>query len=202
MDPKVQTVIDQLQDRIAREMQVIESGQGFDVNKLALAAGPETAGFLNLLIRTMGAKRIVEVGTSIGYTALWLGEAARATGGQVIGMEAIVDKHQQALHHLAQAGLTDVVEVRFGDAKAIVQELEGPIDLVFLDAWKDDYFAYFDALLPKLRVGGCIIADNITFPANFQETMRRYQDYVRSQPNVRSYLLPFGNGEEMSVRIA
>ena len=202
MDPKVQTVVDKLQERITREMQEFESGQGFDVNKLALAAGPETAGFLNLLIRTMGAKRIVEVGTSIGYTALWMGEAARATGGRVIGMEAIVDKQRQALNHLAQAGLGDVVEVRLGDAKTIVQELEGPIDLVFLDAWKDDYFAYFDALLPKLRVGGCIVADNITYPANFQETMRRYQEYVRSQPNVRSYLLPFGNGEEMSVRIA
>jgi predicted O-methyltransferase YrrM len=202
MDPKVQTVINALQERITHEMQMIGSGQGFDVNKLALAAGPETAGFLNLLIRTMGAKQIVEVGTSIGYTALWLGEAARATGGRVIGMEAIADKHRQALSHLAQAGLSDVVEVRLGDAKAIVRDLAGPIDLVFLDAWKDDYCAYFDALLPKLRVGGCIIADNITFPANFQETMRRYQEHVRSQPNVRSYLLPFGNGEEMSVRIA
>jgi predicted O-methyltransferase YrrM len=202
MDPQVQKVVDELQERIAREAEQFSQGIPPNVNQLALAAGPETAGFLNLLIRTMGARRIVEVGTSIGYTALWLGEAARATGGHVIGIEAIADKHQQALDHIARAGLSDIVEVRLGDAKAIVQELTGPIDLVFLDAWKDDYFAYFDALLPKLRVGGCVVADNITFPKNFQETMRRYQEHVRAYPNVRSYLLPFGNGEEMSVRIA
>ena len=202
MDPQVQKVIDELQERIAREAEQFSRGQPANVNQLALAAGPETAGFLNLLIRTMGAKRIVEVGTSIGYTALWLGEAARATGGRVVGMEAIEAKHKQALDHIARAGLSDVVEVRLGDAKAIVQELAGPIDLVFLDAWKDDYFAYFDALLPKLRVGGCIVADNITYPRTFHETMRRYQEHVCAHPNVRSHLLSIGNGEEMSVRIA
>jgi predicted O-methyltransferase YrrM len=201
MDPQVQKVIDELQERVTREAEQFSHGVPPDVNQLALAAGPETAGFLNLLIRTMGARRIVEVGTSIGYTALWLGEAARATGGHVIGMEAIAPKHKQAVDHIARAGLSDVVEVRLGDAKAIVHELAGPIDLVFLDAWKDDYFAYFDALLPKLRVGGCVVADNITYPKNFRETMRRYQEHVRAYPNVRSHLLSIGNGEEMSVRI-
>lgn len=202
MDARIQAVIDELHARIKREMDQIGKGQGFDVNQLALAAGPDTAGFLNLLIRTMGAQRIVEVGTSIGYTALWLGEAARATGGRVIGMEAVEAKYQQALAHIARAGLADVIEVRLGDAQQIVKAIAGPLDLVFLDAWKDDYMTYFDVLLPKLRVGGCIIADNITYPESFRETMRRYQEHVRAYPNVRSHLLTIGNGEEMSVRIA
>ncbi len=201
MDQRVQHVIDELHVRIKRESEQFKTGQPFDVDQFALAAGPETASFLNLLIRTMGATRIVEVGTSIGYTAVWLGEAARATGGHVIGMEAIEPKYKQALDHLSRAGLSDVVEVRFGDAKQIVHELAGPIDLVFVDAWKDDYIVYFDALLPKLRIGGCIVADNITYPPIFQEEMRRYQEHVRAQPNVRSTLLSIGNGEEMSVRI-
>ena len=202
MDQRVQNVIDELHVRIKRESEQFGSGQPIDVDQFALAAGPETASFLNLLIRTMGAKQIVEVGTSIGYTALWLGEAARATGGHVIGMETIEAKHRQALDHLRRAGLSDVVEVRFGDAKKIVHDLTGLIDVVFVDAWKDDYIAYFDALLPKLRVGGCVVADNLTFPPTFQDTMRRYQNHVRAQPNVRSTLLSIGNGEEMSVRIA
>jgi predicted O-methyltransferase YrrM len=202
MDPRIQQVIDELHARIKRESEQFSSGQPVDVDQLALAAGPETASFLNLLIRTMGATRIVEVGTSIGYTALWLGEAARATGGHVIGMEAIATKHKQALDHLNRAGLSEVVEVRFGDAKQIVHELSGPIDVAFVDAWKDDYIAYFDALLPKLRVGGCIVADNITYPPSFHETMRRYQEHVRARPNVRTAFLSIGNGEEMSVRIA
>jgi predicted O-methyltransferase YrrM len=202
MEQRVRQVIDELHERIAREAKQLASGQAFDVDQFALAAGPETAGFLNLLVRAMGAKRIVEVGTSIGYTALWLGEAARATGGHVVGMEAVEAKRRQALDHLSRAGLTDVVEVRLGDAKALVQELTGPLDLVFIDAWKDDYFAYFDTPLPKLRIGGCIVADNITSPPTFQDTMRRYQEHVRLHPNVRSHLLSIGNGEEMSVRIA
>jgi len=201
MEQRVQSVIDELQVRIKRESEQFSSGQPIDVDQLALAAGPETARFLNLLIRTMGAKNIVEVGTSIGYTALWLGEAARATGGHVIGMEAIEAKYKQAVSNLARAGLADVVDVRFGDAKQIVRELNGPIDLAFVDAWKEDYIAYFDILLPKLRVGGCIVADNITYPPNFQETMQRYQEHVRAYPNVRSCLLTIGMGEEMSVKI-
>ncbi len=202
MEQKIQQVIDELHDRIAREAAHMAAGHSLDVNQLALAAGPETAGFLNLLIRIMGAKQIVEVGTSIGYTALWLGEAARATGGHVIGIEAIESKHRQAVDHLSRAGLTEVVEVRLGDAKVIVRDLGGPIDLVFIDAWKDDYISYFDTLLPKLRIGGCIVADNMTSPPSFQEIMLRYQDHVRSQPHVRSHLLTIGNGEEMSVRLA
>jgi len=201
MEQRVQTVLDELHARLKREAEEFNSGRPIDVDQFALAAGPETAGFLNLLIRTTGAKRIVEVGTSIGYTAMWLGEAARATGGHVIGMEAIEAKHRQAVNNLARAGLSDVVEVRFGDAKAIVKELTEPLDLVFIDAWKDDYIAYFDALLPKLRVGGCVVADNITYPATFQETMQRYQEHVRAYPNVRSQLLSIGMGEEMSVKI-
>src|SRR5262245_5233603 len=137
MEQRIQTAIEGLHERLKREAEEFNSGQPIDVNQFALAAGPETAGFLNLLIRTTGAKNIVEVGTSIGYTALWLGEAARATGGHVIGMEAIAAKHRQAVDNLARAGLSDVVEVRFGDAKAIVRELTGPIDLVFVDAWKE-----------------------------------------------------------------
>ena len=201
MEQRVQKVLDELHERLKREAEEFNSGRPIDVDQFALAAGPETAGFLNLLIRTTGAKRIVEVGTSIGYTAIWLGEAARATGGQVIGMEAIEAKHKQAVSNLARAGLSDIVEVRFGDAKQIVRELNGPIDLAFVDAWKDDYIAYFDALLPKLRVGGCVVADNITYPATFQETMQRYQEHVRSYSNVRSQLLSIGMGEEMSVKI-
>ena len=202
MEQKVQEVIDELHRRIAQEQEQISSGGTFDPDHFALAAGPDTAGFLNLLIRTMGATRIVEVGTSIGYTALWLGEAAQATGGKVIGIENVEPKHRQATANLSRAGLADVVEVRLGDAKAIVRGLPGPLDLVFIDAWKDDYIVYFDTLLPKLRIGGCLIADNITYPPVFLDTMRRYQEHVRSYPNVRSHLLPIGNGEEMSVRIA
>lgn len=202
MDADVKAVIDDLDARIKQESDHIRSGESFDVDKFALAAGPHSAGLLNLLVRSKNAQRVVEVGTSIGYTALWLGEAVRATGGQVIGMELVVTKHADAVAALKRAGLDDVVEVRKGDAKEVLAGIEGPIDLAFVDAWKDDYTAYFDMLLPKMSVGGCIVADNITFPESVQELMKRYQAHVRAYPNVRSHFLSVGSGLEMSVKIA
>lgn len=201
LDPAVQAVLTELEARIARDNQRFER-DGLKASEAALEAGPETAGLLNLLVRATGAKRIVEVGTSLGYTALWLGEAARATGGTVIGTEKIDSKHAQARDYLARAGLGDVVEVRLGDAKEVVAGIDGPIDLAFVDAWKADYIDYFELLLPKLRVGGTVVADNITYPESARETMRAYQAHVAAKPNVRSHFLPIGNGLEMSVRVA
>ncbi len=201
MDQHVRAVLDDLESRIEQEREKIRASEDFNTDEFALAAGSHSAGFLNLLIRTKGARNVVEVGTSIGYTALWLGEAARDTGGRVVGMENFEPKHRQAVANLKRAKLDDIVEVRLGDAKKIVKDIEGPIDLVFLDAWKDDYFDYFDALLPKLSIGGCVIADNITFPESMQELMKEYQAHVRAKPNVRSHLLSIGSGLEMSVRI-
>jgi predicted O-methyltransferase YrrM len=201
MDITVKTVLDELSARIAGEMAQMRAGS-FDVNAMALAAGPDTGGLLNLLVRVSGARSIVEIGTSIGYTALWLGEAAKATGGKVVGMEAVADKHRQAVDNLRRAGLNATVEVRLGDAKKIVRDLPTGIDLVFLDAWKDDYVEYFDAVLPKLRIGGAVVADNITRPESAQEAMKRYQAHVRGKPDVRSHFLSIGSGLEMSVRVA
>jgi predicted O-methyltransferase YrrM len=204
MDARVAAVIDELNQRIQRETEqlgrMMQSGESFDPDDFALAAGPESAALLNLVIRVSSARNVVEVGSSIGYTAVWMGDAVRATGGRVVGMEAVASKHEQAKRHVERAGLGDVVDVRLGDAKAIVREVAGPIDLAFVDAWKDDYVEYFDVLLPKLRVGGCIIADNVVFPPMFAETMQRYVAHVRAKPNVRSHTIPVGSGLEFSVR--
>lgn len=199
LDQDVQTILVELDERRERDREAFKK-DGFDADKAALAAGPETAGLLNLMIRMTDAKLIVEVGTSMGYTALWLGEAARATGGRVIGTEALESKHVIATDYIARAGLADIVEVRLGDAKKSVGTIDGPIDLAFVDAWKTDYVDYFDMLLPKMSVGGAIVADNITFPESNAETMAEYTGYVRGLPNVRSDLVHIGNGIEVSVK--
>jgi len=201
LDPDVQAILAELDERRERDREAFKK-DSFDADKAALAAGPETAGLLNLMIRMTGAIHIVEVGTSMGYTALWLGEAARATGGHVIGTEALEAKCSIANDYIARAGLSDIVEVRPGDAKASVAAIEGPLDLVFIDAWKTDYIDFFDMLLPKMRLGGAIVADNITFPESNAEVMAEYMAHVRGKANVRSDLVTIGNGIEVSVRIA
>ena len=140
MDSRVKGVIEALAkqfDEAAAERK--RTGAPFNSDTAAMAAGPESAGFLNLLVRALDARTVVEVGTSFGYTALWLGEAARDTGGRVIGMEALETKRDRATASLEEAGLGDVVEIRLGDAKEIVRAIDGPIDLAFVDAWKSDY---------------------------------------------------------------
>jgi predicted O-methyltransferase YrrM len=203
MDPRIKNVIDSLVAEFeAEETELQRTGAAMSFATAALQAGPEVGGFLNLLIRLLGARTVVEVGTSYGYSALWMGEAARDTGGRVIGIEYYAAKCARARVVLDQAGLSGVVTVRQGDALEIVGELQGPIDVAFIDAAKPDYVAYFDALLPKLRTGGCIVADNMILPARAREEARAYQAHVRANPSVRSMELTIGDGVEMTVKIA
>jgi predicted O-methyltransferase YrrM len=203
MDPRINNVIDSLAAEFeAEEAELQRTGAVMSFETAALQAGPEVGGFLNLLIRLLAARTIVEVGTSYGYTALWMGEAARNTGGRVIGIEYYAAKCARARELVDQAGLSGIVTVRQGDALEIVGELEGPIDMAFIDAAKPDYTTYFDALLPRLRTGGCIVADNMILPERAREEARAYQAYVRAKPSVRSMELTIGDGLEMSVKIA
>jgi predicted O-methyltransferase YrrM len=203
MDPRIKNVIDSLAAEFeAEEAELQRTGAVMSFETAALQAGPEVGGFLNLLIRLLAARTIVEVGTSYGYTALWMGEAARNTGGRVIGIEYYAAKCARARELVDQAGLSGIVTVRQGDALEIVGELEGPIDMAFIDAAKPDYTTYFDALLPRLRTGGCIVADNMILPERAREEARAYQAYVRAKPSVRSMELTIGDGLEMSVKIA
>lgn len=203
MDARVKNVIDSLVAEFeAEEAELQRTGAAMSFATAALQAGPEVGGFLNLLIRLLGARTVVEVGTSYGYSALWMGEAARDTGGRVIGIEYYAAKCARARELVDLAGLSGVVTVRQGDALEIVGELDGPIDVAFIDAAKPDYIAYFDALLPRLRTGGCIVADNMIFPERAREEARAYQAHVRAKPSVRSMELTIGDGLEMTVKIA
>lgn len=203
LDARVQAIVDELTQRIKGDGERLRAGADRYSDDMVQAAGPDAASFLNLLIRAKDARLIVEVGTSVGYTALYMGDAARATGGRVIGTEVIEKKHAQAVEYLRRAGLDGVVEVRKGDARDVILGLDiGSIDIAFLDAQKSDYCEQFDLLLPRMKVGGCIVGDNITYPERIKEMMQRYQAHVRAVANVRSHYLSVGSGLELSVRIA
>ena len=105
LDARVQAIVDELTQRIKGDGERLRAGADRYSDDMVQAAGPDAAGFLNLLIRAKDARLIVEVGTSVGYTALYMGDAARATGGRVIGTEMIEKKHAQAVEYLRRAGL-------------------------------------------------------------------------------------------------
>jgi predicted O-methyltransferase YrrM len=129
--------------------------------ELYLAVDPADGRFLRVLAETTGAKKVVEIGTSTGYSGLWICLALRATGGRLTTFELDPGRAEQARKHFEEAAVDTLVDVVVGDAHVNVKRVEGPIDLLFLDADKEGYASYFQVLLPLVRPGGLIAADNI-----------------------------------------
>lgn len=174
-----------------------ERGQGLPSAERARNIRPEVGQFLNLLIKVTRPRVIVEVGTSNGYSTLWLAEAAQQIGGHIVTLELRPDRHAEATAHLTSVGLKDGVDLQLGDAHQLIPQMKGPFDLVFLDAEKDDYVALAHLLLPKLRSGSLLVADNIT---SHPET-KEYIDYVEAQPGLLTTLVPLGRGEAVTLRL-
>jgi predicted O-methyltransferase YrrM len=172
-----------------------------DRDNLMLAVGPDTGRLLNTLIRATGARRVLEIGGSMGYSTVWQGEAVEANGGHLVSLELVPSKVKILRQRIAQAGLGDTVEVQEGDAKELIGKLEGPFDFVLIDAWKADYPAYFEGVFPKLRLGALIVADNILHPAPPDAGIEEYVRRARSHPEARSQLLTVGSGLELTVRV-
>lgn len=168
--------------------------------QLLLSVGPATGELLHALIVGSGAKSVLELGTSYGYSTLFLADAAAKTGGRVVTMDLVADKQTFARGMLDEAGLGDVVDWRIGDAVALLNEEPGPFDVVLLDIWKDVYVPCLEALYPKLAHEGIIVADNMLYPEAVRPEAQAYRDAVAALPDMRSVLLPVGSGLEVSCK--
>ncbi len=159
---------------------------------------PEQGRLVYLVARTLGARNVVEFGTSFGISTLYLAAAVRDNGGgRVIGTEIEASKHARALAHIAEAGLGDLVEVRLGDALETLREVPAPVDLVLIDGWKDLYLPVLKLLTPSLRQGAVVLADNIF---TFKRDLRAYVEYVQSgEHGFESTTLEISDGFEYSV---
>jgi predicted O-methyltransferase YrrM len=155
----------------------------------------ETGKWLELLARATGAREILEIGSSNGVSTIWLAAAAKANGGRVVGTEIIVERAEEANHNLAEAGLGEVARVIAGSADETVSTLDGPFDLVFIDAEKDDYVDHFLAAIDKVRTGGLVLADNV-----ISHDLSDYQSMVRERPDVETVTVPIGRGVEFTVK--
>ena len=188
-------------DRRDTEERIRIAAEGYaNVDELLLPIGPEVGWFLHSLILAKRPARILELGTSYGYSTLFLADAARQAGGTVITMELADYKQAEARSQLTKAGLADVVDFRLGDAVALIHEDPGPFDLVLLDIWKDLYIPCLDAFYPKLSDEAIIAADNMVFPEMARPDVRRYRAAVAALPDIQTVLLPIGSGIELSVK--
>jgi predicted O-methyltransferase YrrM len=172
------------------------TGAGDWRDKALLAVGPDTGRLINVLARGLKAPTILELGTSYGYSGIWLAEAARATGGRLITMELADFKSAHARELAIMAGLAGHIDFKVGDAVQMISELPIGVDFVLVDLWKDLYVPCLEAFYPKLNPGAIIVADNMLRPAT--DDVKRYGRAVRARPGITSVLLPVGSGIEIS----
>jgi predicted O-methyltransferase YrrM len=188
--------------RDAGEQKRIAAEGYANVDDLLLPVGQEVGWFLHSLIMAKRPHRILELGTSYGYSTLFLADAAKQVGGTVITMDLADYKQAEARAQLTKAGLVDVVNFRLGDAVALIHEDPGPFDFVLLDIWKDLYLPCLEAFHAKLSDEAIIAADNMVFPEMARADVRKYRAAIAALPDLNSALLPIGNGVELSVKWA
>lgn len=169
-------------------------------DELLLEVGPDTANFLLSLAVGRRAVRLVELGTSYGYSTLFLAEAARRTGGRLTTYELSSDKQSFAKDQIKEAGLGDYVEWRQGDAVELLKDEKDGIDFVLIDLWKELYVPCLEAIYPKLAQNAVLAADNILEPAMARPEAEAYRAAVRQKKDLQSVLLPIGSGIELSCR--
>ncbi len=173
---------------------------------------PEVGKLLALLARAAGARRMLEVGTAIGYGTLWLAQAVPEA--HIVSIDRSPQRLARAREALTRAGVADRVELVEGEALEILPGLEGPFDLVYLDGDKATYRRCLDLGLQKLRVGGLVVIDNVLWkghvadpPADASDedeaaadAMATFNSYLMIHPQLEALVLPLGDGVGLAVK--
>jgi predicted O-methyltransferase YrrM len=159
---------------------------------------PDTGEFLAVLVKAMGARRILEIGTSNGYSTLWLADAAASMAGHVTTVEMAPQKIAMARENFARAGLASRITQVEGDAGAHLAQLEDAgFDLVFLDSKRSAYLDWWPDLKRILRAGGLLVVDNATSHA---DEMADFSAAVKADESFTTSLVPVGKGEFLAVK--
>ena len=198
MESAIKEVLKQYAVRAEKERAEIEGGKEMKPDDLLLWVGPDTGALLNSLAKGVRATNILELGTSYGYSTIWLAEAAKANGGKVTTCELAPHKQEHARKSLTAAGLIEHVDLRTGNALEIIPTVPDGIDFVLVDLWKNLYVPCLELFFPKLKPGAVIVADNMLRPKQSREDALAYRRAVRKKPGITSVLLPMGSGLEVS----
>ena len=176
--------------RILADIRAKDKGQ--------LAVSEEDGRFLRLTIASTHRKRALEIGGASGYSAIWMAQGLRATGGRLISIEYDPVRAKELAENVKRAGFSDIVQVVAGDAFAEIPKLSGTFDFVFLDAWKKDYKKFFDLLLPRLDKGGLFTAHNVV---NKRSEMGDFLDAIQRNPSLWTTIVaPSGEGISLSLK--
>lgn len=188
-------------------------------NDSMLAITSDTGKFLSILLSAINCNRVLEIGTSVGYSTLWMAlsllqnqESRTNLKRSILTIENSPSKIKRARKNFEDAGVMDMVEIVEGNALEILVQLPEKIksdslwgnklfDFVFLDADKENLTRYFDLVIPLIRRGGLIVTDNILLPEDYRPSMIEYVNHVRENKDIQSVTVPIGYGEEVSLKL-
>jgi predicted O-methyltransferase YrrM len=214
-----------LQTHVARYLEKLEPARDALLSRMEARAAeknhpisdPEVASLLDILVRASRPKHLVEVGTNIGYGAIVLARAA-GEGAHTDTVEKSAEHVKVAREFIAEAGLTSRITVHEDDALAFLkrrQSAAAPVDFAYIDCVKEDYPAYLDLLLPKMPIGGLIVADNVLWkvlvpaattdvPENERvrvTALRKFNALMTTRPELKGSVLPLGDGIALAIKI-
>jgi predicted O-methyltransferase YrrM len=204
IDSKIDLVLQRIEEQEKFEQ---ENPHEIPNSEKVLAIGRNTGIFYNILLHTMKAKNILEIGLSTGYSTMWFADAISKTNGNIITIDFDQKKIKRAKKNFEDAKVDNFIEIRHGDALEVLFEIrqeknfQNFFDFVFIDADKERYIQYFDSVLPLVKTGGIIGADNILYPERFQKFTIPYVEHVRKNPKIKSVTIPIDNGEELSLKL-
>ena len=182
--------------------ELYEAGQANDAreqerSKKMLNLEPDTARLISMLVHGSRCKRVLEIGTSNGYSTIWLAEAVRAAGGRVISIDRDEQKQMQADANLRRAQLREHVDLFHGDATGIVASFPGPFDCVFFDADRWSAPRQLELLLPKLTPDVFVFADNVL---SHPDEIADYLAAINALPDFEHIVVPIGKGLSVAYR--
>jgi caffeoyl-CoA O-methyltransferase len=193
MDKRIEEVLSKMAAR-----DVAERGRDMPPLTRMRALHPDAGRLLYILALTSKAHSIIEIGTGMGYSTIWLAMAAQANGGKVITFENEPPRAEQARAYFSESGLESLIDVREGDALSLLPFLRGPVGLLFIDAAKDQYISYLKLCLGTMLPGSIAVADNML---SHEHELAPYKTYVENHPQLTSILVPIGRGLEISVKL-
>jgi len=161
--------------------------------EIRIAAVPRpTAEFLHDLVLKRKAKKILELGTSVGYSTIWFASAVKELGGHIYTTDASEVRYAKAWVNFQDSGLADYITAWNKNAIAVMKNWSlGELDLIFIDAMKADYLKYYELALPLVKKGGMIVADDVK---KFEDRMKDFLDFVKNDSRVESEFVDIDDG--------
>lgn len=157
----------------------------------------ETGVFLNSFVKKHKIQRVLEIGTSTGYSTLWFAEALQHTNGNIVTVESHAKRFEIARQHFLSSGLQNITQIK-GHAPEILETIDGMFDLIFFDATKYEHVLYFKACEPRLNAHGFIITDNAI---SHKEELADYMSFVNKKQHFEHSVVDIGSGLMISKKL-